>query len=154
MPITFYEILCLTTNLTYIGSTHQPLERRISVHKCSYHAYKAGRCSYYSSFEIIKNGNWVVNILETVDDMSSIDRYEREFYWLSLFKDRSVNSNTPSRSAKQYYRDNKTKILNRMKNKYQDNIGGYKDRTRNKYQLKKELLEDQAIQQLIIDELE
>lgn len=154
MPLIFYEILCLTTNFSYIGSTCQAIENRMAVHTSSYKAYQAGRCSYYSSFEIIKNNNWVVNILETVDDASPINRYNREFYWLSLFKDRAVNSNVPNRSVKQYYRDNKIEILNRMNKKYQDNIGGYRDHMRNKYQLRKQLMEEQAIQQIIMDELE
>ena len=154
MPLIFYEIQCLSSNLSYIGSTCKSIETRMSVHTSSFKLYQSGRCNYYSSFEILKNGNWVVNILETLDDDSPINRYNREFYWLTLFQDRAVNSNVPNRSVKQYYLDNKSKILPRINKKYRENINGYRDHMREKYQLKKQLSEEQAIQQLILDELE
>ena len=34
-----YRIVCNTTNKQYIGSTTQPLFKRLSKHKCNYNEY-------------------------------------------------------------------------------------------------------------------
>lgn len=152
--LTIYEIFCNTTNKRYIGSTVQPLEIRIAVHKASYKAFLAGKQKYYSSFEILNGENYEVNILEEIDDETDINRYNREAYWFNIYENSCVNCNVPSRTANQYYKDNNQRIKKFMNNHYQNNVNGYRDKARERYQAKKQNLIDEALTELTFQLLE
>ena len=54
-----YKLVCLTTGNCYIGSTIQKLKYRFKQHKEDYLRYIDGKIHYKSSYEIIKNNNYL-----------------------------------------------------------------------------------------------
>ena len=69
-----YFIQCLETNEIYIGSTIQPIKKRMKCHRNG-----GGKWSCSSS-RIIERGNYMYDVLEEVDDNDKLR--EREQYYL------------------------------------------------------------------------
>ena len=81
--IRIYQILDLTNGNCYIGSTQQKyLSKRISRHREA-----TNTCS---SKEIIKNGDYIVSVLEEFEDLDI--RKERERFWINNKKN-CINKN-------------------------------------------------------------
>jgi len=97
-----YKIICLDTNKIYIGSTTQNLNSRLKQHIWFYNQFLRGKKQYYSSFEIIKNNNYDIRLIEVcpVEHM----KIKEKFYIKMLLN--VVNNNIPNRSLKEYYLDN------------------------------------------------
>ena len=72
MPVV-YEIVCNQTNKRYIGSTLNRLEQRIIEHKSSLKLNK-----YCDSHEIIKLNDYVVNVLEDIQNIEQKDLWKKE----------------------------------------------------------------------------
>ena len=78
-----YKIVCNSTGLVYIGSTCEKyLSQRIDNHRRSFRKYiETGRGNFISSFEILKNDNYDIVLLEKYP-CSSVDelhKKEREY---------------------------------------------------------------------------
>ena len=163
MTIVIYQILDNTTGCSYIGSTVKPIKTRLSIHLSCYNKWVNNNHSttYYSSFEVFKNDNFVVYILELLSDDEVDTRYLRERHYVDTIPN-VVNKHIPSRTLKEYYNDNKIEINKfmkqyyeknkeycnqRIKDRYHNNINGYRDKQieRNNYN---------AIQRLILKELD
>jgi len=109
-----YKIVDNTNNNIYIGSTCQTLSRRLGNHKNNYKNYLNGLYHYVTSFEIIKNGDYKIVLLEDCCDIiSKTELAEREMFYITSMD--CVNKQIPSRSKKQYYFDNLAKIKARNK---------------------------------------
>jgi hypothetical protein len=120
-----YEIICWTTGLRYIGQTTQTLKRRLQGHK------KNRGCS---STEVLKHNNYEISLIEYVNDKTKC--LEREHYHIQHndcvnIHDGSFNVNAyyreyrkthPTKQNKEYkkewYGQNKDRILKKQKNKY------------------------------------
>jgi len=60
-----YKIVCNVTGNVYYGSTIVPtLARRLAKHKEKYREYKAGKCNYVTSFEIIDKNDYSIVLVE------------------------------------------------------------------------------------------
>ena len=90
-----YKIVDNTNGNIYIGITTLTLQKRLSDHK------RRGRCS---SRDIIKNGDYRIQLIEETDDKT------RERYWIENTE--CVNERIPGRTTNQYYSDNKDKKHN------------------------------------------
>ena len=156
-----YQILDNTNGNSYIGSTTKPINTRMSLHSSSYNRWINNNhfTTYYSSFEVIKNNNYEVYILETIPE--GTNRYLRERYYVETVPN-CINKYTPSRtmkqyyqenreqvckSVKQYYENNKQKCISNIKERYNNNTNGYRDKQIERYQWN-------AIQRLILNELD
>jgi hypothetical protein len=70
MPVNYnlgkvYKIVDYTNNNCYIGSTCEPiLARRLAGHVSKYRSYLNGKANNVTSFEIIKNGNYNILLIE------------------------------------------------------------------------------------------
>jgi len=97
-----YKIICFDTNKIYIGSTTQNLKSRLSQHIYFYNQYLQGEKRYYSSFEILKNNNYEIRLIEKclIEHM----KIKEKFYIKMLLN--VVNKNIPCRKIKEYYLDN------------------------------------------------
>jgi hypothetical protein len=135
-----YKIIDNTNGNVYIGKTKQKyLSSRLSVHRSG-----AKNCRSCSSYEIIKNGDYKIELIEETEDDS------RERYWVENTV--CVNKNIPGRTGKEwgkeyykvnkeeikkykkvYRKDNKEKIklFKHNKHKYQSSWGGDKRRQNN-----------------------
>jgi hypothetical protein len=88
MPINYqlgkiYKIECNITGLVYVGSTCEPiLARRLAGHLKSYKCYlkNNGKTSYISSFEIIKNGDYDIILIEKCPCDNKDELHARERY--------------------------------------------------------------------------
>src|SRR3989304_4474270 len=59
-----YAIRSYTTDMVYIGSTTQPLSRRLSKHRSNYKRFLAGKYNNVTSFELIKHGDAYIELVE------------------------------------------------------------------------------------------
>jgi len=125
-----YQIECKTTGLVYIGSTCEPtLARRLAKHIGNYKLWQrdASKNKYMTSFEIFKNDNYDIVLLESCPCQSKDELHERETFYQK--EKQCVNKNLAKRSSKEYYHDNiemikeKEKIYNEKNREYILNRG-------------------------------
>lgn len=108
-----YKIHCNVTGDDYYGSTKN-LIGRMSVHKCDTEKENSRRkCR---SKEIIKRGDYVVSVIETMDVETKQDAFWRERYYIKNYP--CVNSNIPIKTKEelkenqtQYRIDNRETLL-------------------------------------------
>ena len=80
-----YMIRCNKTQLIYIGSTtKQYLSQRMGKHKSHYRDWTNSKTNYCGSFEIIKNGDYVILLVELYPCKSSDELRMREQYHIDL----------------------------------------------------------------------
>jgi hypothetical protein len=112
-----YKIVCNITNLIYIGSTIKSICARLAIHKYHYQKYLEGKSNYVTSFEIIKNGNYNIFLVENVSYSNKKDLRAKERYYIETLD--CVNKNIPCQTKKEYYgkyyEKNHDKIRDRMK---------------------------------------
>jgi len=107
-----YKIVDNSNNNVYYGSTTEKyIDYRLSGHKTDYKLYLLGRRDYRTSYKIIKNNNYHIELVEDVNCNNKFQLHERERYYIENFN--CVNKNIPNRTCKQYYIDNKDKYKNR-----------------------------------------
>jgi len=106
-----YGILCKTTWKVYYGSTEFTVEERLKLHEKDYKAYLEGKYKYVTSYEVLKNNNYEIKLLETCDD--DLHMCNREGYYVRTFP--CVNIRVPGRTRKEYYETFKEEILEKKK---------------------------------------
>jgi len=100
-----YKITCRYTGEKYIGATSTTIEKRINKHKSDVTSFdngtKARKCT---SYEIMKRGNYNVEILEKYPCESKLFLGQRERYWIEKDKEEGNNLNKviPTRPRKEY----------------------------------------------------
>jgi hypothetical protein len=103
-----YAIRSFKTKNIYIGSTVQPLSRRMTGHRNDYKCYKKNIKNYITSFEILKHGDAYIELIELCNCSCNAELRKIEGKWIR--KKDCVNKNIPGRNKKQYYVDNKDSI--------------------------------------------
>jgi len=112
-----YKIISDSTDKIYVGSTYTNLAQRLAQHRAQYKQYINEKAEYMTSFELIKNGNCNIVLIESFDCNSREQLRAREAYWIKELKDQIVNKCIPNRTSLDYYYDNKEKVAQY----YQDN---------------------------------
>jgi hypothetical protein len=118
-----YKIVDNTNDNIYIGSTCEKLIRRLQKHKASYKCYlnpnvKQG---HMRSFDIIKNGDFNIILLEECPCENKEQLLAREQYWKDKMK--CVNHNNPIHNHKKYqqeWRDNNREHYNQKSREWGD----------------------------------
>jgi len=121
--ITIYGIKCNITNMLYIGSTKQKLNKRLSTHKWS----ATNRKCPCASHKIINNNDYIIYEIEKCDENM---RDIREQYWLDNTD--NINIKNPISKGvknmksygKRYKSKEKIKIYKQNLYKYQCSWGG------------------------------
>jgi len=113
-----YKIVCDTTGLVYIGSTIQKLCERLSKHKDNYKRYLKGVYHFITSFDIIKNNNYKIILIENYACNSKEELHREERKYIESIE--CVNKVIPGRTDKEYREDNKDKIKEKSK-EYREN---------------------------------
>ena len=80
-----YKIVCNITGEVYIGSTTQPLSKRLSLHKI-----KKNLCS---SKQIIDRGNYAIVLIEAFPCVNKSELFQRERYHYDLIP--NINRHRP-----------------------------------------------------------
>ena len=115
-----YRIVCNTTGLTYYGSTcENTLARRLSKHKAKYNQYLNGKKIFITSFDILKNNNYEIILVENYPCNSKDELHSRERFYIE--NNECVNKVVPNRTFKEYYQANKDKYTENRKHYYQEN---------------------------------
>jgi len=112
------KIYVLRSNQTddvYIGSTTQPLYKRIYQHKKDYKYWKNGKYSYVSSFELIKYDDVYIELLEECPCKNKMELCRREGELIRSMN--CINKDIAGRTINEWREDNKEKI----KEYYQEN---------------------------------
>jgi len=111
-----YKIVDNTNGNIYIGSTCcKLLCQRLRGHTSYYKRYINGKSKqYYSSFKILKNGDYHIELLENISCKNKDELLKRETYWINKLN--CINDRKSNRNQKQYYIDNREKILNDCQN--------------------------------------
>ena len=63
-----YKIYNPENNLTYYGSTSKSLDERLNKHLRHYKAYLEGKHNYVYSFKVLETENYMIELVEEVDD--------------------------------------------------------------------------------------
>jgi hypothetical protein len=105
-----YTIRSYNNDKYYIGSTTQELYKRLYEHKSHYKTYLNKKCNYISSFEISKNDDCYIELLENFKCETKNELTKREGELIRQFKNDIVNLQIPDRKREEYYEDNKDKI--------------------------------------------
>ena len=108
-----YKIICNITNEMYVGSTTQPLSKRLTGHIQGYKRYLNGKQHYITSFSIIERGNYSIVLIEenNCENKEQLHRAER----IHIENNICVNKVIPTRSDKEYYVENRDVILEKNK---------------------------------------
>lgn len=143
-----YTIRSHQTNKYYIGSTTQPLAKRLFGHKSNYSKYMEGKFkSNLTSFEIIKLNDYYIELFENYPCNSKNELDKREGELIRLHKNECVNIVIPCRTKKQYTLD--TKDIKREydrnyrevnKDKKQECNRNYRENNKDKIKERKTLL--------------
>lgn len=112
-----YKIVCNITGNIYIGSTIRTLNERLSKHKNAYKIYKKGKINYsVTSFEIIKNDDFYIELIENYSCNSRYELELRERYHIE--HNICVNKQIPTKTIEEWRRDNKEKTKKYHKQRY------------------------------------
>ena len=132
-----YRIVCNTTGLQYFGSTcEKSLCRRLSKHKASYNRYLKGKCRFVTSFEIFKNNNYEIILIENYPCNFKDELHQRERFYIE--NNECVNKFIPCRTTEEYCEVNKDKIIERKKKYREKNKDKISEWHKQNYQQNKE----------------
>jgi hypothetical protein len=107
-----YKIVCNTTDEIYIGSTTQPLYKRLSKHKTDI------KRNNITSKILLEKGKCDIILIEDYPCERKEQLHARERYWIENLPN-TVNRCIPTRTQKEHYEDNKEIIKAKVK-EYRD----------------------------------
>ena len=113
-----YKIVCNITEKFYVGSTTKPLEIRLSEHETKYDSYLKDEYHYITSFEIIKNKNYYIELICNVQCISKDILKTFKNNYIKVL--RCNNKVVPCRSDIQYRKNNASKIKQQQGKKYRE----------------------------------
>ena len=112
------KIYCLRSHQTdkiYIGSTIQNLSQRMAKHR-NHYKYKK---RYLNSYKLMCYDDCYIELLEKYPCNSREELCKKEGEYIRKLN--STNKRIAGRSTKEYYNDNKEKLLNDFKERYNNN---------------------------------
>jgi hypothetical protein len=118
-----YMIICNKTGIKYIGSTCKKyLSQRLCQHRCQYNRYQLGVLpSYYSSFDVLKNGDYSIELIESFacNNRDELHKREGEIMRSTQCVNRNIIGRPPEeieRSLKIYRRNYYTTNIEKVRN--------------------------------------
>lgn len=103
-----YKLIDDMNDLIYIGSTTRELKKRLWNHISKYNQYVKGNDKYVTSFEIIKRGNYRIELIEHYPCESQRELSLREGYYIK--SNNCVNKRIEGRTKKEYKQNNYDKL--------------------------------------------
>jgi hypothetical protein len=129
-----YKIVDNTNNNIYIGSTCEPtLARRLASHRTNYNNYLKEKNNFTTSFDIIKNNNYEIILIENYPCANKDELHSRERFHIE--SNVCINKVIPKRTRKEYNQDKKDEIHDynvkyyneiKDKNDYKEKKSAYK----------------------------
>ena len=130
-----YRLVCNITNKNYYGSTTQLLSKRLYDHKKNYIYYLKSNKKYLTSFEIIKEDNFDIVLVELFNCSCKMELEKRERFYIE--NNQCVNKYIPTRTQEEYketnkYKENTKKYREINKDKLKNNIKEYREANKEK----------------------
>jgi hypothetical protein len=117
-----YKLVSNHTDKFYIGSTAQKyLVSRKAGHIADYKKFKNNNGSYTTSYELIELGNVDIILIENFKCENKEELHARERHHIELNKELCVNMYIPSRTKKEWNKDNKEYIKEKANEYYKNN---------------------------------
>ena len=120
-----YKIVDNTTDAIYIGSTCKTLQQRLKSHNANFKAYKAGTMNFITSFKILENANYKIELIKLYPCENKQQLNLEEGKIIKQYKNNNlnvVNKNiagiTHKESVSQYYQKNKNEIVEKARHKH------------------------------------
>lgn len=104
-----YKIIDNTNNNVYVGSTCKNLSSRLADHRTSYKRYLKGAIRYITSFDVIKNNDYDIVLIEKCPCDDKDELHKRERFYIENTPN-CVNKVIPTRTGKEYEEHNKDNI--------------------------------------------
>ena len=114
MTVSFYKIVSNKTDKIYIGSTTRNIDKRLSAHYSAYNMYLKQKFNYVTVFDLLKEGDCSIVLLENTICPDSKTRYLKEGCYIRA-NPNCVNKLIPGRDYKGYYQDHKELMINKAK---------------------------------------
>jgi hypothetical protein len=116
-----YKIVNFNNDKIYIGSTCEAtLARRLTCHVSKYKSFLNGKEGIYlTSFEILKEENYDIQLIENYPCETKDELHAREGYYIKTLD--CVNKIVAGRCYKDYCEDNKIKLQERSRQYYKEN---------------------------------
>ena len=129
-----YKIVSDSTDKIYIGSTTQPLYKRLINHKSDF-LNNRNKCK---SNELLKLGEIRIELIENFPSEHKQQLGAREGYYMKLYKDICINKCIAGRTHKEYYQEHKETLLTKATEYRESNKDKISDSQKNWYQRNKE----------------
>jgi hypothetical protein len=142
-----YKLCCKDLNITdvYVGHTTD-FRRRKNSHKTNCNKEKS-RDYDFKVYQFIRdNGswdNWDMIEIERFEAIDGNDAKKRERYWIETLK-ANLNNKLPSRTKKEYYKDNKETLVEKHKEYYENNKETLAEKHKEYYENNKEIIKEKA----------
>jgi hypothetical protein len=117
-----YKLTSPETDKFYIGSSRHSLNKRFSQHKSRYNNFVLGKGKKYTAFEILKNPNCTIELLEELNCNNKEELLMKEKQYIKDNINNVINKNIPNRGLKEYYQDNIQKYKDYYSNNRQDRL--------------------------------
>ena len=118
-----YKIVDLTNDNIYIGSTCEPkLARRLAQLISGYKSYINGKSHFVTSYKILENGNYDIQLIESYACCNKDELHAREGLYINTMA--CINKIVAGRTPKEYYEHYKDAINYKKKEKYICLCGG------------------------------
>lgn len=103
-----YKLVDNTNGNIYIGSTIKTLNRRLIKHKSEYKGYLNEKSKFITSYDIIKNGDYKMELIENYPCENKKQLEDREGFYIR--NSNCINKTILGRTEQQYRIDNKEKV--------------------------------------------
>lgn len=108
-----YKIVDNTSDMIYVGSTYQTLEQRLKEHEKDYKRFKAGKYNNVSSFKILENNNYKIELVKNYPCENKKNLELEEGKIIKQYRNDGlniVNRCIVGQTDAEYYQNNKNKI--------------------------------------------
>jgi hypothetical protein len=147
-----YKIVCNITGKVYIGSTCKKLlSQRLVQHRADFKRWKDNKFHNISSFQILEGNDYYIELLENVccnskDELLIKERfYIQSIECVNKIKNLNRTEEDQQQYKKEYYENNKYKLLEKRKENYitnknniKENYITNKDKSKNYYIINKD----------------
>jgi len=135
-----YKIYDNTNGNVYYGSTSERLiGKRLAHHRANYKKWCNGKGGCCKSFDIIKNGDYDISLVEKVYYEEKVELHRRERWYIE--NNECVNKNVPTRTGKEYREEHKEERNEYLKKYYEQNRDILTAKKKEKYQQAKQAKE-------------
>ena len=86
-----YKIVDNKSDMIYVGSTCKSIQQRLKQHEYAYKAYKAGKSHNITSFKILQNNDFKIELIENYPCENRTQLEKREGYFIKLYRQQELN---------------------------------------------------------------